>query len=102
MDTNKTVLALLCHPDDIEFMCAGTLALLHKKGWDIHLATMTPGDCGSAELSAEEISKIRKAEAAGSAALLDGSYHCLESQDIFVMYDKPTLLKAIELAEEGA
>ena len=65
----KTALAFCAHPDDVEFMCAGTLALLHKKGWQIHIATMTPGDCGSMELSPAQISKVRKKEAAASAKL---------------------------------
>jgi LmbE family N-acetylglucosaminyl deacetylase len=30
---NKIVLTILAHPDDAEFMCAGTLALLHQKYW---------------------------------------------------------------------
>ena len=93
----KVALSLGAHPDDAEFMCAGTLALLHRKGWQIHIATMAPGDCGTVEYSREEISRIRKAEAAESARLLGGSYHCLECGDLFIMYDRPTLLKAIEL-----
>jgi len=97
MADEKTVLSFGAHPDDAEFMCAGTLALLHKRGWEIHISTMTPGDCGTVEYSREQISRIRKAEAAKSAGLLDGTYHCLECDDAFIMYDRPTLLKAIEL-----
>jgi len=93
----KTILSLGAHPDDAEFMCAGTLALLHNKGWDVHIATMTPGDCGTVEYNREEISRIRKAEAAKSAKILHGGYHCLECDDAFIMYDRPTLIKAIEL-----
>jgi len=97
MGKTKSVLALFAHPDDTEFMCAGTLALLHQRDWEIHIATMTPGDVGSAELSREEISQIRRAEAVDSAGVLNGSYHCLECRDVFIMYDCPTLLKTIEL-----
>ncbi|OHB56436.1 MAG: hypothetical protein A2Y07_06555 [Planctomycetes bacterium GWF2_50_10] len=97
---NKIALALCAHPDDAEFMCTGTLALLKQKGWQIHIATMTPGDCGSATHSREEISRVRKAEGAASAKLLDGQYHCLECDDVFVMYDRPTLLKVIELIRQ--
>ncbi|HCN82091.1 MAG TPA: LmbE family protein [Sphingobacteriaceae bacterium] len=97
MGKNKTVLCLVAHPDDAEFQCAGTLALLADKGWKIVIATMTPGQAGSTELGPEEISIIRRAEAANSATLLNGTYHCLESEDVFAMYDRPTLLKAIEL-----
>jgi LmbE family N-acetylglucosaminyl deacetylase len=50
--------------------------------------------------SREEISRIRKAEAAKSAAMLDGSYHCLEEGDIFILYDRQSLLKAIELVRK--
>jgi len=100
MAGDKTVLSLGAHPDDAEFFCAGTLALLHKKGWQVHIATMTPGDCGTVEYSRQEISTIRRAEAAKAASLLGGSYHCLECDDIFIMYDRPTLLKAIELVRK--
>ena len=100
MANGKTILGLFAHPDDAEFMCAGTMALLHKKGWQIHIATMAPGDCGTVEYSREEISRIRRAEAAKSASILDGSYHCLECGDVFIMYDRPTLLKAIELVRK--
>jgi len=96
-DDTKTVLSLQAHPDDTEFMCVGTLALLREKGWDIHIATMTPGDCGSAEYNREEISRIRRNEAANSAKVLDGTYHCLECDDVFIIYDRQTLRKAIEL-----
>ena len=97
MDENRKALSVLAHPDDAEFMCAGTLYLLSEKGWEIHIATMTAGDCGSAELGREEISKIRRAEAADSVKVLNGNYHCLECDDVFIMYDRPTLLKTIEL-----
>ena len=97
MGENRTVLSLCCHPDDAEFMCAGTLTLLKQKGWQVHIATMTPGDCGSAQYNREEISKIRRVEAAKAAELLEATYHCLECDDVFVLYDRPTLLKVIEL-----
>lgn len=100
MNERKSVLSLTAHPDDAEFMCAGTLALLHQKGWEIHIATMTPGDCGSAEYNREEISRIRRAEANRSARILDGIYHCLECDDVFIMYDRETLRRAIRLMRE--
>ncbi len=93
----KAVLSIGAHPDDAEFMCAGALARLRDRGWEVHIASLTPGDCGSVEYDREEISRMRRAEATKSAALLDGQYHCLECDDIFIMYDRPTLLKTIEL-----
>jgi len=68
----KTVLAIFTHPDDAEMACAGTLSLLKKVGWEIHMATMAPGDKGTAEYSRENISRIRRNESSKSA-----TYHCL-------------------------
>jgi len=98
---SKTVLAVGAHPDDVEIFAAGTLALLYKKGWNIVIATMTAGDLGSVKLDREEISKIRKKEARKAAKLLDGEYFCLENDDIFILYDRPTILKMIKLVREA-
>ncbi len=97
MNSENTVLAIVAHPDDVEFTCAGTLVLLQQRGWKVETATMTPGDLGSVRLSREEISRIRKTEAATAASLIGAGYHCLECEDIFLQYDRPTLLKTIEL-----
>lgn len=93
----KRALACMAHPDDVEFWCAGTLALLQTSGWEIHIATMTPGDGGSDKLSRAEIGRIRQAEAAKAAELVDGQYHCLGLDDVFIIYDRPSLLKTTAL-----
>ena len=97
MNTAHRVLSLQAHPDDAEFLCAGTLALLNASGWEVHIATLTAGDCGSAELGREEISRVRREEARASAKLIGGHYHCLGCDDLFIAYDRPTILKAITL-----
>jgi LmbE family N-acetylglucosaminyl deacetylase len=61
---------------------------------------MTPGDCGSTSRSRKEISRIRKAEATASAKVLGSNYHCMECDDIFIAYDRPTLLKVIRLIRQ--
>lgn len=93
-----TALAVLAHPDDAEFLCAGTLIRLRREhGWDIHIATMTPGDCGSAEHSAAEIARIRRAEGTTAATHIGGTYHCLEERDLLVMYSETALTKVTNL-----
>jgi LmbE family N-acetylglucosaminyl deacetylase len=81
------VLAFGCHPDDIEFMAAGTLALLAMQGYEIHMATMTGGEVGSPSLTCAEIKKIRLAEAARGAAVLDAKFHYAEGCDLEVEYN---------------
>lgn len=101
--TNKNsdvVLTMVAHPDDAEFLCAGTLALLKQQGWQVELATMTAGECGTRDLGPEQISNIRKTEAARAAKLLEADYHCLECRDVFIMYDQSTLLRAIKLVRK--
>jgi len=94
---HKTVLALMAHPDDAEFLCAGTLARLAEAGWQIHIATATPGDCGTMTEPSWQISATRTREANKAAGLIGAEYHCLDERDGLVVYDKPTLQKAIDL-----
>ena len=96
----KNVLGVFAHPDDAEIVCAGTLSLLKKAGLAIHIATMTPGDKGSAMLTSEEISGIRRAEAAASAGLLEGTYHCLELKDVYILYDYESINRAVALIRD--
>ncbi len=97
MPDNQTVLTLLAHPDDAEFLCGGTLCKLADAGWEIHIASMTPGDCGTMDRTRWEISAVRTNENRKSAQMLLGEYHCLDERDIYVCYDKPTLQKAVDL-----
>jgi LmbE family N-acetylglucosaminyl deacetylase len=95
------VLSVLAHPDDAEFLCAGTLArLAQEHGWQVHIATMTAGDCGSAELPPEEISRIRRGEGASAAAVLGGRYHCLEERDLLIFYGQRSLEGVTRLLRE--
>lgn len=76
------------HPDDIEILIAGTLVRLRELGYEIHVAMMTPGDKGSAVLSREEISNIRREEGRRGAELLGAaSFRCLEFTDLEIPFD---------------
>ncbi len=55
---NKTVLAIGAHPDDIEFLFAGTLLLLKARGWQIHVCNLANGSAGSKTLTKEDIIAI--------------------------------------------
>src|SRR5262245_45400013 len=92
------VLSILAHPDDAEFLCAGTLVRLGREyGWHVHIASMTPGDCGSAEHSPEEIARIRREEGARAASLIGARYHCVEERDLLIFYNEGTLEKVARL-----
>ena len=92
------VLSVLAHPDDAEFLCAGTFARLAREhGWQVHIASMTPGDCGSVEHGPEEIARIRRQEGARAAALLGATYHCLEERDLLIFYHERPLERITRL-----
>ncbi len=95
------VLSVLAHPDDAEFLCAGTLIRLAREhGWSVHVASMTPGDCGSAELPPEEIAAIRRAEGRRAADLIGATYHCLEERDLLIFYQERPLERVVRLLRE--
>ena len=98
----KVALSFLAHPDDAEILCAGTLIRLAALGWEIHIATATPGDCGTMTHSRWEISAIRTAEARRAAALIGAAYHCLDERDGLVCYTPSTIQKAVDLFRQIA
>jgi LmbE family N-acetylglucosaminyl deacetylase len=96
------ILAIHAHPDDLEFQCAGTLALLAQAGCDVTMATMTPGDCGSAERDAESIAQVRRAEAKASADLIGARYVCLEFRDLAIFEDDESRRRVVEAIRRAA
>ncbi|HLI67551.1 MAG TPA: PIG-L family deacetylase [Caulobacteraceae bacterium] len=82
-----TILAVHAHPDDIETLGAGALAILAGRGHTIRLATATAGEGGSTEHAAAEIAAIRKGEAASAAAMIGATYECLGLPDLGVFND---------------
>src|SRR3954453_4559349 len=91
------VLALHAHPDDLEFQCAGTLALLREAGCPVTMATMTPGDCGSAAHDAEAIAAVRRPEAKAAADLIGADCLCLEFRDLAIFNDDESRRRVTEV-----
>jgi LmbE family N-acetylglucosaminyl deacetylase len=96
MSTAIRVLAIHAHPDDVEFQCAGTLALLREAECEVIIATMTPGDCGSTEHDCATIAEIRRGEAQSSAALIGAEYLCLEFRDLAIFNDDESRRRVTE------
>jgi LmbE family N-acetylglucosaminyl deacetylase len=64
------ILAIGCHPDDIEISCAGTLAKCVKRGDKVIVCHVANGDMGHVVIQPDELRKMRIKEAitAGSLA----------------------------------
>ena len=78
------VLAVGCHPDDIEIACAGTLARYKSQGHHVVMTRVTDGDMGHKVIMPHELCAIRSAESKRAAALLDVEVLSCHGRDVCV------------------
>lgn len=88
-------LAVVAHPDDIEFYSAGTLLLLRQAGWAIHYLAVSGGDCGSMTTDRDETRRIRAAEGRSAAAILGAEYHESFASDMLILYEENLLRRLL-------
>lgn len=89
----RTALAIAAHPDDIELMMAGTLALLGRAGFELHMMNLADGSCGSMIENAAATARRRLAEAQASARVLNATLHPPIAPDLEIFYTEPLLRK---------
>jgi LmbE family N-acetylglucosaminyl deacetylase len=67
----ESAMAIVAHPDDIEFSCSGTLARWAKSGTRIAYVLCTSGDVGIADtgMTREKAAEIREAESMNAARI---------------------------------
>jgi LmbE family N-acetylglucosaminyl deacetylase len=87
----RAAIAIAAHPDDIEFMMAGTLCLLREAGWRTHYLNLSTGSCGSLVHRPAALRRIRRREAIQAAALLGAEFHESLADDVEVLYGLPLL-----------
>ena len=75
------VMAIGAHPDDLEILCAGTLARYVTEGHEVVMCHIADGDRGSYEHTREEIRAIRDEEARAAAAIIGAEYMALGMAD---------------------
>lgn len=100
MSDRMIALAMGAHPDDIEFMMAGTLLLLRKAGVEIHLCNLANGCYGSEVYSKEEAARVRTKEAEAAARIAGAVFHAPLFDDTAVFYDAPSLAKVTAIVRE--
>ncbi len=100
MSERKAALAIGAHPDDVEFMMAGTLARLADAGYECHIHTVGNGNCGTATYTHEEIIRIRRAESHAAAAVMGATYHPGFVNDIEIYYEDSLLRRVTALVRE--
>jgi len=99
---SKRAFAVGAHPDDIEFMMAGTLILLKRAGYEIHYLNIANGCYGSAVHPPEVVGAIRTQEAERAARRMGAVYHPPVVDDLEVFFNKPLLAKVSSVMREVA
>lgn len=98
--SRRAAIAIAAHPDDIEFMMAGTLVLLREAGWETHYLNLADGSCGSMEHSASRTRAIRRGEAQAAARILGARWHPSLARDVEIFYDDRTLRQLAAIVRE--
>jgi LmbE family N-acetylglucosaminyl deacetylase len=64
------ILAIGANPDDIEILCAGTLALYAKAGHNVTMAVFTDGSMGDMHIPPAKLATIRRNEQEAAADII--------------------------------
>jgi len=82
--TPRRALAVMAHPDDIEFMAGGLVAQWARAGVELHYCLLTDGNSGSRDpsLTPEALAELRRAEQRAAGAIFNvASYSFLGHTD---------------------
>lgn len=84
----KSVLAIGAHPDDVDALCGGTLALYAQAGARITIAIATRGDIGAPTGTRDDIANTRRNEAQASADVIGADLVWMGYDDEFLFESK--------------
>ncbi len=100
--SKKRAFAVAAHPDDIEFVMAGTLTLLGEAGYELHYMNVANGCCGSTEHNASVTARIRQQEAIAAADSIGAEFHPSLVNDLEIFYEHDTLTRLSAVMREVA
>lgn len=98
----RVAMAVAAHPDDIEFLMAGTLLQLRNAGWSIHVLNLSRGSCGSLELGPAALRRTRLREAREAARILGAQHHPPLCDDLEILYAMKTLRRLAAVVRKVA
>ncbi len=70
--SGKRALCIFAHPDDLEFTCGGTVAMMSSKGWTIDILVTTSGNKGTKDptVTAQQLAGEREEETRAAATIM--------------------------------
>ncbi len=89
------ILAIGCHPDDLEIGCYGTLAKYAQQGHEVSVCHVANGNLGHVEILPEELRKIRYEEAEAAAAVIGAKHYSVDCGDLYVTADDDELVRRL-------
>jgi LmbE family N-acetylglucosaminyl deacetylase len=98
--SRRAAIAIAAHPDDIEFMMAGTLLRLRDAGWETHYLNVADGSCGSMEHGPARTRAIRRGEAQQAARLLGAHWHPSLARDAEIFYTDDLIRRIAAIVRE--
>ncbi len=96
-----TALAIFAHPDDIEFVAAGTLLQLARRNYTLHYCNLCTGNGGSVQMDGQTTAATRLKEAQKSAALLNATFHPPISNDLELTYTPDNIKKIAAIVRQA-
>lgn len=92
------VLAIGAHPDDVEILCAGTIAHYADQGADVTVAVLTDGRLGASSVDASEsVTAIRCLEAKCAVNVIGADLIWIGCEDGFLYDDARTRTLVVDL-----
>ncbi len=97
----KSVLAVGCHPDDLEIGCGGTLARYHDAGARVTMCLIANGNRGHAVIPPAELRVIRRDEAKAAAAIIGAELVLIDVADLEVdSHDQAAVIRLVEVIRD--
>ncbi|TWU21483.1 1D-myo-inositol 2-acetamido-2-deoxy-alpha-D-glucopyranoside deacetylase [Novipirellula galeiformis] len=88
-----SVLAIAAHPDDIEFVMAGAMLQLARRGWDLHYVNLCDGSRGSTTMDRETCAAVRLEEARNAAKSIGATFYPPIYPDMEATYNTANVRK---------
>lgn len=95
------ILAVGAHPDDLEILCAGTLARYARAGHKVIMCVATDGTAGHMVIKPPELARIREQEARTAAELIEAEFIWLGFPDELIFNDRETRLTFVEAIRQA-
>lgn len=91
------ILAVGAHPDDLEILCAGTLAKYRARGDEVFMCHVADGDKGHFVIMPDELTPIRAQEACAAADVIGAKCVALNFLDAEILDTPETRTRFIEM-----